>query len=287
MPASGSVRYPLNAAAGDGDVDRRTRHERLPRSRRSRPKAAILRAPRPRRNADGGDAPARRGSGRARAIVERMRAMNTRNEMRPVHPGEILREELGALGLSASALAQALGVPVNRVTMILNGQRGVTADTALRLARYFGTTPQLWLNLQRPGSCAGRRSSRAARSPRACARARARPSGRGRCGSRGTRCAPAPRTSSARQGGGSALSPRRLRLRARAGGASVHALREDARAPRSPREGEAETPALAPPVGADSAVGVGGTGVRRRGGTSASARCRCRTIRSGSSFPSP
>ena len=57
--------------------------------------------------------------------------------MRPVHPGEILREELDTLGLSASALAQALGVPVNRVTMILNGQRGVTADTALRLARLF------------------------------------------------------------------------------------------------------------------------------------------------------
>ena len=68
--------------------------------------------------------------------------------MRPVHSGEILREELDTLGLSASALAQALGVPVNRVTTILNRQRGVTADTALRLARYFGTTPQLWLNLQ-------------------------------------------------------------------------------------------------------------------------------------------
>ena len=69
--------------------------------------------------------------------------------MRPVHPGEILREELDTLGLSASTLAQALGVPVNRVTTILNGQRGVTAHTALRLARYFGTTPQLWLNLQK------------------------------------------------------------------------------------------------------------------------------------------
>ncbi len=69
--------------------------------------------------------------------------------MRPVHPGEILREELDELGLSANALAKALGVPVNRVTMILNGQRGVSADTALRLARYFGTTPQLWMNLQK------------------------------------------------------------------------------------------------------------------------------------------
>ena len=75
--------------------------------------------------------------------------MNPNNGMRPVHPGEILREELDGLGLSANALAKALGVPVNRVTMILNGQRGVSADTALRLARYFGTTPRLWLNLQK------------------------------------------------------------------------------------------------------------------------------------------
>ncbi len=75
--------------------------------------------------------------------------MNAKNGMRPVHPGEILREELDELGLSASALSKALGVPVNRVTMVLNGQRGVSADTALRLARYFGTAPQLWLNLQK------------------------------------------------------------------------------------------------------------------------------------------
>ena len=75
--------------------------------------------------------------------------MNTRNGMKPVHPGEILRGELDELGLSANALSKELGVPVNRVTMILNGQRGVSADTALRLARYFGTTPQLWLNLQK------------------------------------------------------------------------------------------------------------------------------------------
>ena len=75
--------------------------------------------------------------------------MNARNGMRPVHPGEILHEELDTFGLSANALAKALGVPVNRTTMILNGQRGVSADMALRLARYFGTTPQLWLNLQK------------------------------------------------------------------------------------------------------------------------------------------
>ena len=75
--------------------------------------------------------------------------MYARNGMRPVHPGEILREELNMIGLSANALSKELGVPVNRITMILNGQRGVSADTALRLARYFGTTPQLWLNLQK------------------------------------------------------------------------------------------------------------------------------------------
>ena len=69
--------------------------------------------------------------------------------MRPVRSGEILRDELETIGLSANALSKALDVPVNRITMILNGQRGVSADTALRLARYFGTTPQLWLNLQK------------------------------------------------------------------------------------------------------------------------------------------
>ena len=75
--------------------------------------------------------------------------MNAKNGMRPVHPGEVLREELEALGVSANALSKALDVPMKRVTMILDGQRGVTADIALRLARYFGTTPQLWLNLQK------------------------------------------------------------------------------------------------------------------------------------------
>ena len=75
--------------------------------------------------------------------------MNPMNGMRPVHPGEILSEELEELGLSANAFAKTLGVPTNRITAILNGQRGVTADTALRLARYFGTGPQMWLNLQK------------------------------------------------------------------------------------------------------------------------------------------
>lgn len=75
--------------------------------------------------------------------------MTARNGIRPVHPGEILRNEIEELGLSANNLAKALDVPPSRVTSILNGQRGVTADTALRLARYFGTTPRVWLNLQK------------------------------------------------------------------------------------------------------------------------------------------
>lgn len=74
--------------------------------------------------------------------------MTSKSGMRPVHPGEILREELDELGLSANALAKAIDVPANRVTAILNAERGITADTALRLGRYFDTTPQFWMNLQ-------------------------------------------------------------------------------------------------------------------------------------------
>jgi addiction module HigA family antidote len=70
------------------------------------------------------------------------------NKMRPIHPGEILRDELNELGLSANALAKALGVPANRITAILNEQRSITGDTALRLAKYFDTTPEFWMNLQ-------------------------------------------------------------------------------------------------------------------------------------------
>ena len=75
--------------------------------------------------------------------------MNVNNRMRPVHPGEILAEELEELGMSANAMAKDLGVPTNRITAILKGQRSVTADTALRLSHYLGTTPQFWLNLQK------------------------------------------------------------------------------------------------------------------------------------------
>jgi addiction module HigA family antidote len=67
----------------------------------------------------------------------------------PVHPGEILREDLMApLGLSINRLARDLRVPVTRMSEIVNGRRSITADTALRLARYFSTTPEFWVNLQ-------------------------------------------------------------------------------------------------------------------------------------------
>jgi addiction module HigA family antidote len=69
--------------------------------------------------------------------------------MRPIHPGEILREEFMApLELSANALWRALGVTPARINDIVRGRRGITGDTALRLARYFGTDAQSWLNLQ-------------------------------------------------------------------------------------------------------------------------------------------
>lgn len=64
------------------------------------------------------------------------------------HPGAILKRHLRDLGVSATELARAIDVPVNRVTAILNGQRGVTADTALRLGHWFGVDPQAWLDLQ-------------------------------------------------------------------------------------------------------------------------------------------
>jgi antitoxin HigA-1 len=65
-----------------------------------------------------------------------------------IHPGEHLAGELKELGISAAELARQIDVPVNRVTGIINGQRGVTADTALRLGHWFGTSPEFWLNLQ-------------------------------------------------------------------------------------------------------------------------------------------
>lgn len=66
----------------------------------------------------------------------------------PIHPGEILADELKELGVSSSELARALRVPPNRISQIIAGKRAISADTALRLGRWFGTGPQLWLNLQ-------------------------------------------------------------------------------------------------------------------------------------------
>jgi addiction module HigA family antidote len=65
-----------------------------------------------------------------------------------IHPGEHLAEELNELHMSAAALARHLKVPTNRVTQILNGTRDITADTALRLAHFFGTSAEFWINLQ-------------------------------------------------------------------------------------------------------------------------------------------
>ncbi len=65
-----------------------------------------------------------------------------------IHPGEHLAEQLEALEISATELARQIGVPTNRVTAIVNGQRSITGDTALRLGHFFGNSPQFWLNLQ-------------------------------------------------------------------------------------------------------------------------------------------
>ncbi len=67
----------------------------------------------------------------------------------PIHPGEILADELQEIDLSAAELARIIEVPPNRISQIISGKRAITADTALRLARYFGTSADLWMNLQK------------------------------------------------------------------------------------------------------------------------------------------
>lgn len=67
----------------------------------------------------------------------------------PIHPGEILAEELAALDVRPARLAEAIRVPKNRVSQIINGKRAISADTALRLGKWFGTGPELWSNLQK------------------------------------------------------------------------------------------------------------------------------------------
>jgi addiction module HigA family antidote len=74
-----------------------------------------------------------------------------------IHPGEHLAEELKALGMSAAEMARMLDVPTNRITGILNGQRAITGDTALRLAHFFGTSPEFWLNLRASTNCGSRK----------------------------------------------------------------------------------------------------------------------------------
>ena len=66
----------------------------------------------------------------------------------PIHPGEHLAEELREIGITAAELSRQIDVPVNRITGIMHGQRGITADTALRLGHWFGTAPEFWMNLQ-------------------------------------------------------------------------------------------------------------------------------------------
>ena len=74
--------------------------------------------------------------------------MKRATKLAPVHPGEILKDEFEVIGKSANAVALALRIPASRLTEILNGKRGISADTALRLARFFGTSAQFWMNLQ-------------------------------------------------------------------------------------------------------------------------------------------
>ena len=74
--------------------------------------------------------------------------MPQRKKLPPIHPGELLRDELSEIGVSLNELARALPVPMNRISAIVNGKRAITVDTAMRLARYFRTSPQYWLNLQ-------------------------------------------------------------------------------------------------------------------------------------------
>ena len=71
-----------------------------------------------------------------------------REQLEPIHPGEILAEDLKDEGISLNELARCLRVPMNRISAIANGRRSITAGTALRLARYFGTSAQYWMNLQ-------------------------------------------------------------------------------------------------------------------------------------------
>lgn len=85
----------------------------------------------------------------SRSSTTTRRSQVARKKLSPVHPGEVLAEEfLVPMGLSQNAVARAIGVPPRRINEIVHGSRRVTADTALRLARFFGTSPEFWLGLQ-------------------------------------------------------------------------------------------------------------------------------------------
>ncbi len=89
------------------------------------------------------------GADKTAATSEVTASMAKKDRLPPVHPGEILREEfLAPLGMSAHELALALRVPATRLNDIVNEKRGITADTALRLSRYFGTASRFWMNMQ-------------------------------------------------------------------------------------------------------------------------------------------
>jgi addiction module HigA family antidote len=91
---------------------------------------------------------ARQGDQRTQRVLAGQSAEDAARLTSPLHPGERLAEELRILNMSASELARRIQVPTNRVTKILNGQRAITGDTALRLAHFFGTCADFWLNLQ-------------------------------------------------------------------------------------------------------------------------------------------
>jgi len=76
------------------------------------------------------------------------KSSTTTKKFPPVHPGHLLAEDLRDAGISMNQLAKAIQVPMNRISAIVNGQRGITGDTAVRLARYWGTTAEYWMNLQ-------------------------------------------------------------------------------------------------------------------------------------------
>jgi len=96
---------------------------------------------------------ARQGQPRSRLAISMIEAKASERRCSmartPIHPGEHLADELAALGMSANELARQLGVPPNRVTSIINGTRAITGDTALRLGHFFGTSAEMWMNLQK------------------------------------------------------------------------------------------------------------------------------------------